>query len=182
VPHGTDDRSAAAAAGSGSAASRTIKIFLASSAELKEDRDAFELHFLRKNKYFRRQGFEVEVFRWETSLDAISDTRMQEEYNKKVRQSDILVSLFKKKTGKYTEEEFDEAHAAFMDKKKPLIYTYFKDVQVNIGSMTKEITTLLAFKEKLDNLGHYPTHYTSIEDLKLQFQQQLDKLIEEGKI
>jgi len=182
VPHGTDDRSAAAAAGSGSAASRTIKIFLASSAELKEDRDAFELHFLRKNKYFRRQGFEVEVLRWETSLDAISDTRMQEEYNKKVRQSDILVSLFKTKTGKYTEEEFDEAHAAFMDKKKPLIYTYFKDVQVNIGSMTKEITTLLAFKKKLDNLGHYPTHYTSIEDLKLQFQQQLDKLIEEGKI
>ena len=69
-----------------------------------------------------------------------------------------------------------------MDKKKPLIYTYFKDVQVNIGSITKEITTLLAFKEKLANLGHYPTRYTSIEDLKLQFQQQLDILIEEDKL
>ena len=182
VPLGVEDRPAAAAAGSGSTAPRTIKIFLASSSELREDRNAFELHFLRKNKDFRRQGFEVEVIRWETFLDAMSQTRLQEEYNEGVRKSDIFVSLFKTKTGIYTEEEFDGAHAAFMDKKKPLIYTYFKDVQVNIGSITKEITTLLAFKEKLANLGHYPTRYTSIEDLKLQFQQQLDILIEEDKL
>ena len=181
-PHDTEDRPAAAAAGSGSAAPRTIKIFLASSSELREDRDAFELHFLRKNKDFRCQGFEVEVIRWETFLDAMSETRLQEEYNEGVRKSDIFVSLFKTKTGMYTEEEFDEAHAAFMDKKKPLIYTYFKDVQVNISSITEEFTTLLAFKKKLANLGHYHTHYTSIEDLKLKFEYQLDKLIEEDKI
>jgi hypothetical protein len=162
--------------------SRTIKIFLASSSELREDRDAFELHFLRKNKDFRCQGFEVEVIRWETSLDAMSETRLQEDYNEKVRKSDIFVSLFKTKVGKYSEEEFDEAHTTFMDKKKPLIYTYFKDVHVNTGSITEEFTTLLAFKKKLVNLGHYPTHYTSIEDLKLQFQQQLDKLIDEDKL
>jgi Leucine-rich repeat (LRR) protein len=161
---------------------RSIKIFLASSSELREDRDSFELHFLRKNKDFRRQGFEVEFIRWETSLDALSETRLQEEYIEGVRKSDIFVSLFKTKTGIYTEEEFDEAHAAFMDKKKLLIYTYFKDVQVNTGSIAEEFTTLLAFKEKLANLGHYPTYYTSIEDLKLKFQQQLDKLIEEDKI
>jgi hypothetical protein len=162
--------------------SRTIKIFLASSSELREDRDAFELHFLRKNKDFRCQGFDVEVIRWETSLDAMSVTRSQDEYNEGVRKSDIFVSLFKTKVGKYSEEEFDEAHTTFMDKKKPLIYTYFKDVQVNTASITEEFTTILAFKKKLANLGHYPTSYASIEDLKLQFQQQLDKLIDEGKI
>jgi hypothetical protein len=124
----------------------------------------------------------MEVIRWETSLDAMSETRSQDEYNEGIRKSDIFVSLFKTKTGIYTEEEFDEAHATFMDKKKPLIYTYFKNVQVNTGSITEELTNLLAFKKKLANLGHYPTHYTSIEDLKLKFQQQLDKLIEEGKI
>jgi Leucine-rich repeat (LRR) protein len=163
-------------------APRTIKIFLASSSELREDRDAFELHFLRMNKDFRCQGFVVEVIRWETSLDAMSETRLQEYYNEKVRNSDIFVSLFKTKTGKYTEEEFDEAHTMFMNKKKPLIYTYFKDVQVNTGNITEEFTTLLAFKKKLSNFGHYPTSYTSIEDLKLHFHQQLDKLIDEDKI
>jgi small GTP-binding protein len=162
--------------------SRTIKFFLASSSELREDRDAFELHFLRKNKDFRCQGFELEVIRWETSLDAMSVTRSQDEYNEGVRKSDIFVSLFKTKVGKYSEEEFDEAHTTFMDKKKPLIYTYFKDVQVNTASITEEFTTILAFKKKLANLGHYPTSYANIEDLKLQFQQQLDKLIDEGKI
>jgi internalin A len=183
VPSGIEERPAAVAAGSGSPAPRTIKIFLASSSELRVDRDAFELHFLRKNKDFRRQGFEVEVIRWETSLDAMSDTRMQEEYNKKVRKSDVLVSLFKTKTGKYTEEEFDVAHTAFKDSGKPLIYTYIMQAHGPYDMrMQGDLNSLWDFQKKLRDLGHYPTHYTSIEDLKLQFEQQLDKLIEEDKI
>jgi len=163
--------------------SRTIKIFLASSAELKDDRDAFELHFLRKNKDYRCQGFEVEVIRWETSLDAMSETRLQEDYNEKVRKSDIFVSLFKTKIGMYTYEEFEVAHTAFKSFAKPLIYTYFMqshgpyDIRMQQG-----LNSLWDFQKKLKDLGHYPTHYTSIEDLKLQFQQQLDKLIDEDKI
>jgi hypothetical protein len=182
APPGTEDRPAAAAAGSGSSAPRTIKIFLASSSELRKDRDAFELHFLRKNRDFRRQGFEVEVLRWETFLDAISETRLQDEYNKEVRCCDIFLSLFKTKVGKYTEEEFDSAHATFLDMQKPLIYTYFKDAQINTGNITAEITTLLAFKQKLSNLGHYHTEYTSIPDLLLQFREQLERMIEQGRV
>jgi hypothetical protein len=45
-----------------------------------------------------------------------------------------------------------------------------------------ESSPLRNFRGALVNLGHYPTHYTSIEDLKLQFQQQLDKLIDDDKI
>jgi internalin A len=183
VPLGVEDRPAAAAAGSGSTAPRTIKIFLASSSELREDRDAFELHFLRKNKDFRREGFEVDVIRWETSLDAMSDTRKQEEYNEKVRKSDVLVSLYKTKTGKYTEEEFDVAHTAFKDSGKPLIYTYFMQAHGPYDMrMQGDLNSLWDFQKKLKDLGHYPTHCISIEDLKLQFQQQLDKLIEKDKI
>jgi hypothetical protein len=181
-PAGPEDLSAAAVTGSGSPTPRTIKIFLASSSELREDRDAFELHFLRKNRDFRRQGFEVEVLRWETFLDAISETRLQDEYNKEVRCCDIFLSLFKTKVGKYTEEEYDSAHATFLDMKKPLIYTYFKDAQINTGNITAEITTLLAFKQKLSNLGHYHTEYTSIQDLLLQFREQLEQMIEQGRV
>jgi internalin A len=164
-------------------APRTIKIFLASSSELREDRDAFELHFLRKNKDFRCQGFEVEVIRWETSLDAMSETRLQEDYNEKVRNSDIFVSLFKTKTGIYTEEEFDVAHTTFKNFGKPLIYTYFKQSHGPYDiRMQEDLNSLWDFQKKLKDLGHYPTSYASIEDLKLQFQQQLDTLIDEGKI
>jgi len=182
-PSAAEDRPSAAATASGSQAFRTIKIFLASSSELEEDRDAFELHFLRRNKDFCRQGFEVDVIRWETFLDAMSETRLQDEYNEGVRESDIFVSLFKTKTGKYTEEEFEVAYKAFKDSGKPRIYTYIMQVDGPYDMRLRgDLNSRWDFEEKLKNLGHYPTYYTSIEDLKLQFQQQLDKLIEAGQI
>jgi internalin A len=166
----------------GSLELRTIKIYLASSSELKDDRDAFDLHFRQANDRWLQKGIYLKIVRWETFLDAMSETRLQNEYNKEVSSCEVFVSLFKTKTGKYTEEEFDVAYATFMDKKKPLIYTYFKDAQISLSSITEEVITLLAFKKKLSTLGHYHTQYTSIEDLKLQFQEQLEKLIEAGKI
>ena len=48
--------------------------------------------------------------------------------------------------------------------------------------LQKDLNSRWDFEEKLKTLGHYPTYYTSIEDLKLQFQQQLNKLIEAGQI
>jgi hypothetical protein len=68
-----------------------------------------------------------------------------------------------------------------MDKKKPLIYTSFKDVQRNTGYITEQITTLLAFKKKLSDLSHNHTEYTSLEDLLLKFQEQLEQLIQKDK-
>jgi len=182
-PPGADDHHSASTEGSVSPPLRTIKIFLASSSELKEDRDGFELHFLRKNKDYNRQGFKVKVLRWETFPDAMSKTRLQEEYNEEVRNCDIFVSLFKTKTGKYTEEEFNVAHRSFKDSGRPLIYTYIMQTNTtNDKRLREDLISLWNFLDRLSDLGHYHTHYTSIEDLKLQFQQQLDKLIEEGKL
>ena len=164
-------------------APRTIKIFLASSSELREDRDAFELHFRQANDRWLQKGIYLKILRWETFLDAISETRLQDEYNEGVRESDIFVSLFKTKMGKYTEEEFEVAHAAFKNYGKPRIYTYIMQANGPYDMrMQGDLNSLWDFQKKLKDLGHYPTHCISIEDLKLQFQQQLDKLIEEDKI
>jgi hypothetical protein len=108
---------------------------------------------------------------------------LQDDYNQAVRSCDIFVSLFKTKTGTFTEEEFDVAYQAFKTFKKPLIYTYFMQTEVsNHKSMREALNSLWSFQEKLKALGHYPTQFTSIEDLKLQFRDQLDLLIAEGKI
>jgi internalin A len=182
-PPATDDRPSTAAAASGSQALRTIQIFLASSSELIEDRDAIELHLLRMNDdNLGQQGLKLQIVRWENFLDAMSQTRLQDEYNEKAKSCDIFLSLYKTKTGKFTEEEFTAAYAAFRAKRKPIVYTYFKNVPIETASITEEINTLLAFKKRLSGLGHYPTHYKNIDDLKLQFQQQLHKLIEAGQI
>jgi internalin A len=155
---------------------KTIKIFLASSSELKEDRDAFDLYFRQQNDRLRKQGIYLEIVRWENFLDAMSDTRLQDEYNKEVKACDIFVSLFFTKTGKYTEEEFDVAHQQFLSAKKPLIYTFFKNAPVNLENISDEINSLLYFKKKLAALGHFYTNYDNIEHLKRQFKDQLEKL------
>jgi hypothetical protein len=155
---------------------RTIRIFLASSEELKEDRDAFDLYFRQQNDQLRKQRIYLEITRWENFLDAMSETRLQDEYNKAVRECDVFVSLFFTKTGKFTEEEFDTAHDQFKQTGSPRIYTFFKDASVSMGDISDEVTSLLAFKKKLKELGHFYTSYKNTDDLKLQFSNQLDWL------
>ncbi len=157
---------------------QTIKIFLASSAELKEDRDAFDLYFRQENDKLLEQGIYLKIVRWENFLDAMSATRLQDEYNKEVIACDIFVSLFFSKTGKYTEDEFNTAHRQFQNAGKPQIYTFFKNAPQNMGDIGDEILTLLNFKKKLADLGHFYTSYDNIEHLKRQFKDQLEKLRE----
>jgi len=159
------------------------KIFLASSSELEEDRKEFEILLNRKNKDWVDRGAFLELVVWEDFLDAFSRTRLQDEYNKAIRGCDVFVMLFCTKVGKYTEEEFETAFGQFKATNKPLIYTYFKDAEITTASANKDdLTTLWAFKEKLNALGHFYTGYKNVDALKFHFNQQLDKLAEKGFI
>ncbi|MEM9273149.1 MAG: hypothetical protein AAGA80_09340, partial [Cyanobacteria bacterium P01_F01_bin.143] len=156
---------------------KTIKIFLASSSELKADREQFEIFISRENKKYVKDKIFLELILWEDFLDAMSQTRLQDEYNKAIMNCDVFVSLFYTKVGKYTAEEFEKAFKTFQDNNKPLIYTYFKDAAINTGSITSNIMSLLKFKEKLKELGHFQTNYTDINDLKFQFNNQITKFL-----
>ncbi len=160
---------------------QTKKIFLASSAELKEDRKEFEIFINRKNKHWVDQGVYLELVMWEDFLDAMSQSRLQDEYNKAIRECDIFVMLFWTKVGKYTEEEFEHAFKQFKSTHKPFIFTYFKEAEVSLSSANKkDLMSLFAFQEKLDALGHFYTRYKNTEGLLLHFTQQLDKLAAGG--
>jgi hypothetical protein len=153
------------------------KIFLASSAELKADRDQFEIAINRKNKDWIKQGIFLELIVWEDFLDAMSQTRLQDEYNKAIRKCDIFVSLFWSKVGKYTEEEFATAFGQFKTTNKPFIFTYFKKAPAPSTE-----PSLIAFKQKLTAMGHFPPAYENIDALVHHFSQQLDKLVANGFI
>jgi hypothetical protein len=89
----------------------------------------------------------------------------------------VFVSLFKTKTGKYTEEEFDVAHLTFQETGKPLIYTYFQKATFSTSDVNiDDLVSLRDFKKKLSELGHFHTEYESTENLKRHFRDQLDKL------
>ncbi|MEM8677252.1 MAG: hypothetical protein AAGF83_25855 [Cyanobacteria bacterium P01_G01_bin.67] len=153
---------------------KTIKIFLASSSELESDRREFEIFINRKNKEYIKKDLFLELLLWEDFIDAMSATRLQDEYNKAVADCDIFVSLFHTKVGKYTEEEFLKALETFKANGKPLIYTYFNQAKVEI---TPQIVSLLDFQKKLSDLGHFYTKYDNIDDLKYKFSEQLIKVL-----
>jgi internalin A len=165
------------------AAPREISIFVASSAAFSDDREDFELYFRRLNDDRHKNGFYLKIVLWENFLDAMSKTRLQDEYNKAICECDVFVSLFFTRTGKFTEEEFAVAVREFQRTGKPKVFTYFKKGEVDIDTLAEEdFKSLRAFQAKLKQLGHYPTKYTSIEDLKLKFRDQLDKLLAEKRL
>ena len=160
---------------------KTIRVFLASSEELRNDRDAFELYLRQQNDRLRSQGLYLQVIRWENFLDAMSETRLQDEYNAEVERCDIFGSLFMTKTGEFTEEEFDLAHRVFKETGKPLIYYLLKDAQVSLHSIRdSDFQSLRAFQKKLRDLGHFQTNYNDAEHLKRHFTDQLQKLRTRG--
>ena len=157
----------------------TVKIFLASSSELKSDRDNFEQFIYRetKNKYIK-EGIFLELVMWEDFIDAMSQTRLQDEYNKAIAECDIFVSLFYTKVGKYTKEEFSKALETFKANDKPKIYTYFKELEIKVDKRKRnDLNSLWDFEEELSKLGHFPTYYPNIDRLKKHFSDQLNKIL-----
>lgn len=160
---------------------KILKIFLASSSELKTEREQFEIFIYRKCKDWlpNKQVFlHLEI--WEDFLDAISPTRLQDEYNKAIRECDLFVMLCHTKVGKYTEEEFSTAFGRFVETQKPFIFTYFKDYMPDESDKSEQTDSLICFQERLLKLGHFYTVFKNTDNLKFQFNHQLDLLAGNG--
>ncbi|MGF1535371.1 MAG: hypothetical protein ACFB4J_02635, partial [Elainellaceae cyanobacterium] len=164
--------------GANTPAMQTIKIFLASSSELKGDREQFEIFINRKNKEYVKSGVFLELVLWEDFIDAMSQTRLQDEYNLAIAECDIFVSLFHSKVGQYTKEEFLKAYDTFKANNRPLVYTYFKKLVTEVTrSNRKHFESLFDFQDELSDKGHFYTTYADINDLKHQFSEQLIKIL-----
>jgi len=150
---------------------KTIKIFLASSNELKQDREKFEIEINRKNKLWLEKQVFLHLEIWEDLTERMSLTRSQDEYNQKIKEADLFVLLAYSKVGMFTEEEFETAFGSFQAKKKPFIFTYFKDIE------TGKEDSLDIFKNKLKDLGHFYTSYSDFNELWNKFNKELDRLL-----
>jgi hypothetical protein len=159
---------------------KKIKIFLASSAELKADRERFETEIYRKCKIWIDSGIFLHLDIWEDSSAQMSGTRSQDEYNKLIREGDLFVLLAHTKVGDYTHEEFITAQGQFQAERKPFIFTYFKQVPFGFDVSTPEAKSLREFQEKLKKLGHFYCHYQDTNDLWNQFNKELERLDRDG--
>ncbi|MEL6815604.1 MAG: hypothetical protein AAFP03_12410, partial [Cyanobacteria bacterium J06598_3] len=153
---------------------RKIKLFLASSSELKEDREQFEIFIYRRCKAWANEIF-LHLDKWEDFSDAMSLEGLQGEYNQVARDCDIFVLLVQNKVGQYTTEEFEQAYQQFAaTTEKPLIFTYFKPPTT--AASAEGLASVEAFDNRLKELNHYKTAYPNIEGLREHFGNQLDKL------
>jgi len=153
---------------------KKINIFLASSGELKPEREKFEIEIYRKCKsWFDRKIF-LNLDIWEDMTARMSSTGSQSEYNKFVKEADLFVFLAYSKVGMYTEEEFQNAFGQFTSTQKPFIFTYFKTPPDNAQD------SLAAFKKKLSELKHFYANFSDSNDLWNQFNKELERL-EEAK-
>lgn len=169
---------------------KTIKIFLASSEELKNDRVSFGNFIRELDKRYQQRGIRIDLYTWEGADGAYNGRRKQDEYNENVRDSDMLVALFYIKAGGFTQEEFHEAVKSFNDTGKPKVYVYFRQLE----DESKVSEELKKFKEELegqDARGHFAFRYNNDDSLHLDFVMQLlmqDKIqkdelnIEEGQV
>lgn len=159
---------------------KKIKIFLASSEELKEEREKFEIEIYRKCKAWFDEGVFLHLDVWEDLSAQLSATRSQDEYNKHIQEADIFVLLAYTKVGMYTAEEFENAFGQFQKTQKPFIFTYFKNAEISMADITPSVMSLLQFKQKLGELGHFYANYKDFNDLWNQFNKELDRLAKEG--
>ncbi len=149
---------------------RIIKIFLASSEEMDYDRMVFGNLVRRLDDVYEKRGVRLKLFEWEDYDAAFNDRRKQDEYNDKVKESDVFLALFHKKAGKFTVEEFDVASEAFKEKASPKVYTFLKDLHPGEEASPE----LEEFKHRLfEEMGHYWCRYDNRDSLQMQFVMQL---------
>jgi hypothetical protein len=149
---------------------KKIKIFLASSNELKPEREQFEIEINRKNKIWHEKGVFLHLDIWEDLSARMSIGGSQSEYNKYVQASDLFVLLAYTKVGMYTAEEFEKAFGQFCSTQKPFIFTYFKTTAGVVD------ISLTEFKQRLLDLKHFYSPFTDSNDLWNQFSKELKRL------
>ena len=151
---------------------KTIKIFLASSEELKDERNTMADLILHLNKLFRGRGLELDLEKWEYLDASMTGKRKQDEYNEVLKQCDICMVLFWRKFGSFTGEELDTAYNRMKQKEKPhKIYVFFKNP--NSDELTQELKDFIANYEQRFG-GHFFCKFQNVDTMKLEFLLQLE--------
>ncbi len=151
---------------------KTIKVFIASSDELKPERDKFDTLFNHLNSIFTARGIRLEPVKWEFLDSSMGRLHKQEEYNREIKECDICVVMFWQKFGDYTDEELRVADGEMRTGRKPVkIYVFFKEP----GDVSQD---LQEFKDSFDKAyGHFYGKFDGSDKLQLDFVMQLERYL-----
>jgi small GTP-binding protein len=161
---------------------RIINVFLASSGNLKQERERVELELSRRNSLLISQNIYLDLKIWEKAPSDFSITRKQDDFNKLVLESDIFICLIFDRVGEFTKEEVLTAYKGFMKNKRPKkIYVYFKNAPIETGEISKDFQTVIDFKNDIKKLEQFYSTYKNQDDLILQINKNLEMDLKELK-
>ena len=153
------------------------KIFLASGAELHEERDAVELVIHRKNGELIAKDLFLEVVRLEQLRQDFGKTKAQERYSEELSKCDIVIVLFYKRVGKYTKEEFDIAYNLFKSGRNPRhLYVYFKKWMVPSDQIDGDILDVGKIRNEISTNEQIFINFETKPELQYSVTQQIDLL------
>ena len=153
----------------------SIHLFLASSEELKSDRQELQIFINRKNKEWHNRQLFIQLTVWEDFLDALPASRFQDAYDATLKHGDVLVMLFHTTLSRFMEKECCDAIGHFNNTNKPFVFMYFKE-----GGGEAIPDAIKNFQQQLNKQEHFYTTYADPEHLCLHLNNQLEKLYKAG--
>ena len=143
---------------------KTIKVFIASSEELKLERLEFTDMLQQLNRILKPRGLEIEPVKWEYLDASMGPVHKQEEYNRELKTCQMCLVLYWTKFGECTESELNTAYTELCAGRNPQkLYVYFKDA----AEITPE---LQAFKDSFaTKYGHFYCRFENVDTMRLSF-------------
>lgn len=162
---------------------KRYKIFLASSGELSLERKEIALMIARlNNKWTDEKDVYLELVVWEDLLHSFREggERIQDYFNREMLKCDIVIALFYRKVGQFTEEEFKLAYNSLKNGNKPhFLLVYFKSGSVPIEEIDEELLKIGKLKKEIQGYEQIYRSFNTTEDLILKLQHQLELVISE---
>ncbi|KPA11545.1 ATPase AAA [Candidatus Magnetomorum sp. HK-1] len=156
---------------------KIIKLFLASSSDLANERNGLGLWINRKNKILLKNNLFIDLVVWEDLLHSFQGQRIQDYFNTEMLACDIVVALFYSKIGAFTKEEFELAYENLKAGKKPrYLFVGFKTTPPE--TINNEYIEILQLREKIQQNEQLYLSFDSMDQLILKLNDQLEKVIE----
>ena len=146
---------------------KLISIFIASSEELKPERDMLAIVANDLTTSLSKVGYFINAVRWEGLDASMPMEHKQKDYNDKLRQCDMCIVLYWTKFGMYTKSELDTAVNAMRRGENPRkVYIYFKNEDAD-HVITDELRN---FRDTMSTeYGHFYTPFSNTDTLKAHF-------------
>lgn len=133
---------------------KTIKIFIASSAEFKQERNELADMIADISIELEDRNFKLKSELWEYMDSSMGEKRKEDEYLDKLRECEVCIVMFWRTLGEYTLEELDVAVKEMRAGRLPKqVYVLFKEPA---NSISKELMSFkYSFSKKYRDVTSY---------------------------